>query len=419
MILPLEYLSHLNSSVIRLGLDPVKKLLASLRNPQDDYASLLIGGTNGKGSIAATAAAILREAGYRVGLYTSPHLVDLRERICVDGEMISSTDLDRTIDEVRGQVREDVTYFEFLTAVAFLYFSRRQVDVAVLEVGLGGRLDATNVVKPAASVISNISLEHQDYLGKRLSDIAREKGGIIPEGGVCITAAKQKAVLRVLEAISRERRARLYKLGRDIRVRRQPDGSFSYRGIGKNYSRLSTRLRGRHQIENTALALAALELLAGKGLAVSDVDIIRGLQKTRWEGRLEILQPHSPQLIVDGGHNPAGIAVLCRSLQEDFSYSRLILVFGVLSDKNFPLMVRKIAPLAELVILTRPESERAVPPAELEDLTRLYCNRVEVLEQPRLALRRALELARRDDLICCAGSLYLVGDIKKAFVNNS
>lgn len=417
MTLPREYLSQLNSSVIRLGLEPVKKLLASLRNPQDDYLSLLIGGTNGKGSIAATTAAILREAGYRVGLYTSPHLVDLRERICINGEMISPADLDRMIDEVRGEVREDVTYFEFLTAVAFLYFSRLKVDVAVLEVGLGGRLDATNVVKPAVSVISNISLEHQDYLGKRLSDIAREKGGIIPEGGVCITAAKQKPVLQVLEAISRERRARLYRLGRDIRVRRQRDGSFSYRGIGKDYPRLSTPLTGRHQIENTALALAALELLAEKGLAVSDRDVVRGLQKTRWEGRLEILRPHSPQLIVDGGHNPAGIAVLCRSLQEDFSYRRLILVFGVLRDKNFPLMVRKIAPLADLVILTRPESERAVPPAELKDLTKLYCNRVEVQDEPPLALRRALELAGRDDLICCAGSLYLVGAIKKAFVS--
>src|SRR3990172_4146234 len=200
MIPPREYLSQLNGSVIRLGLAPVTRLLEYLQNPQDLYASVLIGGTNGKGSIAAMTASILREAGYRVGIYTSPHLVDLRERICINGEMITGEALDALIDEVRGHVREDVTYFEVLTAVAFLHFFRMKVDIAVLEVGLGGRLDATNIVKPVASVISNISLEHREYLGNRLTDIAPEKAGIIKNKGVCITAAKQKPVLRIFDA---------------------------------------------------------------------------------------------------------------------------------------------------------------------------------------------------------------------------
>ena len=415
MTTPGDYLSQLNSSVIRLGLGPVKQLLASLQNPQDSYRSVLIGGTNGKGSIAATTAAILQAAGYRVGLYTSPHLVELGERIRVDGEMIKASNLDDLIDEVRGKLSEEITYFEFLTAVAFLYFYRRQVDVAVLEVGLGGRLDATNVVTPVVSIISNISLEHEDYLGKGLANITREKGGIIPARGVCVTAAKQKGVRGILADICRERQAKLYQLGKDIRVRRHQNGTFSYRGIKKNYPDLACSLKGRHQLENTALALAATELLGERGgLPVSDEAVYRGVQDTRWEGRLEVLQS-APQLIVDGGHNPAGITALCRALQEDFSYRRLILVFGVLRDKNYPLMLKKLVPMADLVIITKPATERAVPPSELIELAKLYCNRVEAIAEIDQALRRAQAMAAKEDLICVAGSLYLIGEIKKAF----
>ncbi|MCX5832884.1 MAG: bifunctional folylpolyglutamate synthase/dihydrofolate synthase [Deltaproteobacteria bacterium] len=415
MTTPGDYLSQLNSSIIRLGLGPVRKLLASLHNPQNRYASVLIGGTNGKGSIAATTAAIMQAAGYRVGLYTSPHLIDIRERIRVNGDMIAVNELDGLIDEVRGQVGEEITYFEFLTAVAFLYFYRRQVEVAILEVGLGGRLDATNVVIPVLSVISNISLEHGDYLGKGLANIAREKGGIIPVGGVCVTAARQKPVREILAGICLDRQAQLYQLGRDISVRRHHDGTFSYRGIKKNYPRLACSLRGRHQVENTALALAAIELLADRGgLPVSDAAVYRGMQNTRWEGRLEVLQS-DPQIIVDGGHNPAGIAVLGRALREDFSYRRLILIFGVLRDKNFQLMLKKIAPLADVVIITRPDTARAVPPGELTAAARLYCDHVEIVADTRQALYRAMAVAAREDLICVAGSLYLIGEIKQAY----
>ncbi len=412
---PRAYLAHLNSSIIRLGLEPVKNLLASLHNPQNNYASILIGGTNGKGSIAATMAAILQAAGYRVGLYTSPHLIDLRERIRVSGEMIGEKELAGYIDEVREKVgEEEVTYFEFLTAVAFLYFYRRQVEVAVLEVGLGGRLDATNVVNQAISVISNISLEHQEYLGKRLADIAREKGGIIGEGGVCVTAAKQKQVREILTGICRDRGAKLYQLGKDIRVRRRRDGTFSYQGPHNNYLRLSCQLKGRHQTENTALALATIDLLGARGLPVSEGALRQGLEMTKWEGRLEVLST-SPHVVVDGGHNPAGITVLCRALKKEFSYRRLILIFGVLRDKDFAVMLKKIAPLADMVILARPESDRAVSPNELAGMAGLYCKHVVVHDQPRRALEEARDAAGREDLICVAGSLYLIGEIKRQF----
>jgi dihydrofolate synthase/folylpolyglutamate synthase len=271
------------------------------------------------------------------------------------------------------------------------------------------------VVIPILSVISNISLEHQEYLGKGLANIAREKGGIIPAGGVCVTAAKQKLVREILAGICRDRRAKLYRLGKDISVRRYRNGTFSYQGIKKNYPRLSCSLKGRHQVENTALALAAIELLADRGgLPVSDEAVYRGMLNTRWEGRLEVLQS-APQIIVDGGHNPAGIAVLCRALQEDFSYRRLILIFGVLRDKNFALMLKKLAPLADMVIITKPETERAVSPSELIEPARLYCDHVEIVADTRQALCRAMAVAAREDLICVAGSLYLVGEIKQAY----
>ena len=204
---------------IRPGLGPVRRLLGRLGSPQQRYRSILVGGTNGKGSIAATLAAVLQAAGYRVGLYTSPHLVDFRERIRVDGAMIPEEILCRRIGQVRRANREGVTYFEFATALAFLHFARCRVDVAVLEVGMGGRLDATNVVRPELSVISNIALDHAEFLGPRLEDIALEKAGIIRRGGVCITAATQAPVLNVLEAVCRQRKARLLRVGREIRIR--------------------------------------------------------------------------------------------------------------------------------------------------------------------------------------------------------
>lgn len=412
---PLAYLSGLNSTVIRLGLKPVSRLLSRLGNPHKKYPSILIGGTNGKGSIAAMTASILRMAGLRVGRYTSPHLIDLRERINVDGSMIPSEDLRACIEEVRAHLGgEEVTYFEFLTAVAFLHFRYERVDVAVLEVGMGGRLDATNVVTPVVSVISNISLEHRSYLGNSLEEIAREKAGIIKAGGICVTAARQKKVVEVFRRASRAKGAKLYRIGSDIKVRRTGEGMFSYRGIHRQYRGLSCPLRGRHQFENAAAAIAAAEIFAAKRVAVDDRAVYQGIAGVQWEGRLEILR-HAPTLVVDGGHNPAGITVLCRALKEDFSYKRLILVFGVLDDKDYAGMLKKLLSLADSVIITRPAIGRAVSPAGLLPLVGQYRKRVRIVEKSDEALRLALNQAGKDDLVCVTGSLYLVGEVKRAF----
>lgn len=411
----LEYLSGLSSTVIRLGLGPISLLLERLNNPQQKYETILIGGTNGKGSIAAMTASILSQGGFKVGLYTSPHLIDVRERIRINGRMISLDEMDEIIGEVKKQVLEEVTYFEFLTALAFLHFYRENVDIAVLEVGMGGRLDATNVVTPGISVISNISLDHREYLGNCLKDIAREKAGIIKDGGLCISAAKQKSVVGVLEETCRERRAKLYLLGRDIKVIRRRDGAFSYRGITKTYHNLVCPLRGRHQIENAALTAGAIESMAARGFHIDESALYRGMKDTIWEGRLEILQ-QAPMLLVDGAHNPAGVSVLCRALKEFFHYKKLILLFGALSDKDYRTMLNKLVFLADRLIITRPSINRAVPPQELLQSAKRYKkNHTEIVEKPSEALQRALLTADVEDLICVTGSLYLVGEIKQAF----
>lgn len=411
---PMRYLQSLSGLGIRTDTLPLSKVLKALHHPERDYRSVLIAGTNGKGSIAAMVSAILTEAGLKTGLYTSPHLQDYRERIRINGEMISRRELRSLIEETRRNLKEDLTYFEFSTLMAFIYFSVCRVDLAVLEVGMGGRFDATNLVTPDVSVISNVSLEHREFLGKDLAAIAREKGGIIKTGGICLTAARQKSVRDVLEGICKTRQARLYRLGRDIKARRLGDGAFAYRGIAAGYQRIEVPLRGRHQIENAALAVGVAEILAAQGLPIGDRAVTEGVKATQWAGRLEVLQK-SPALVVDGAHNPAGVSALCRALAEDFSYRRLILVFGVLSDKDYGAMLKKIAPLAQRIILTRPASERAVPLSDLRARGLPYTAGSIVREDPKEALHEALRLAGEKDLVCITGSLYLVGEVRRVF----
>lgn len=411
---PLEYLHGLKSFDIRFGLGPISRLLNRLKNPQNAYGTILIGGTNGKGSIAAMVASILSRGGFRVGLYTSPHLIDVRERIKVDGNMISPKEMVEWIEEVKKQSTENITYFEFLTAIAFLYFLQKLVDVAVIEVGMGGRLDATNVVTPLVSVVSNISLDHEEYLGNRLEDIAWEKGGIIKDGGVCITAVKQRRIFAILEDICRKRGAEIYRVGRDMKVHISCDGSFSYSGIRKRYRNLVCPLKGIHQIENAAVALGVIEYISIKGFEVNDDAVFMGIRDVRWGGRLEILQ-HSPMVIVDGAHNADGATVLSKALKEEFTYRKLILIFGVLNDKDYKIMLKKLVPLADRLIVTKPDTVRTMPPEAIMKAAQSYRKQIEVVGNSFEALKQALSMADPDDLICVTGSLYLVGEIKRVF----
>ena len=410
----LEYLNRLGHRGINLGLGPTARLLQCLDNPQNHYTSILVGGTNGKGSVAAILASILEKTGKTIGLYTSPHLVDFRERIRVNGRMIAPDRLHHLIERVREEGRDDVTFFEFTTALAFLHFCLAGVDIAICEVGMGGRLDATNLVIPEASVITNVSLEHREYLGNDLPSIAWEKGGIIKEGGTCITAATQPAVIDVLEGICLDRGARLLRYGRDIKIRKTGTGKIFYRGLKETFGNLHLPLAGRHQVTNAALALAVVEILGRKGWVIDRHAVFEGMRDVRWEGRLEMLC-HDPQIIVDGAHNPAGMSALCRSLVADFSYERLICVFGVMTDKDMGGMLRKLAGIANHIILTRPREDRASQMDNLEGAAERLGVSYEIIPEAKRAVERALALAGTKDLICITGSLYLVGEIKNSF----
>ena len=408
----MAYLTGLMANGMRLDLAPFRRLLDCLGSPHLCYKTILVGGTNGKGSVAAMITSILREAGFFVALYTSPHLVDVRERIAVNGDMISTDEFAAVVSSVKAVGDPGLTYFECLTAAAFLYFQRRQVDLAVLEVGMGGRLDATNVALPLLSVITNVTLEHQQHLGRYLRDIAGEKAGIIREKGLCMTAATQNSVRETLRSRSRDLEATLLELGRDFKVRRQGnDESFSYRSPRLKMNCLRTALPGSHQLRNAALAIAAAEALGNCGYKITKQDIQTGLAGVKWPGRLEVVATN-PTVILDGAHNPAAVTVLCDALKLHFPRRKLIVIFGVLKDKNYRFMVKRLASLADILILTQPDTERAVLPEDLLSMAKTYCRRTEIATEPANAYRRALALAGPDDLICVAGSLYLVGAIK-------
>jgi dihydrofolate synthase/folylpolyglutamate synthase len=309
---------------------------------------------------------------------------------------------------------EPVTYFEFLTAVAFEYFKNQKIDIAVLEVGLGGRLDATNISHPLVSVVTNIALDHTAYLGNTLESITREKAGIIKKNGICITAARQKKVLEILENICLRRRAKLCCLGRDIKIKKQKNGFFTYRGLCRNIKNLTIPLRGDHQISNAAVALATIELCTKRGFYIDDTAIHTGLKNTCWEARMEILQDH-PLFLLDGAHNPAGIEALCRSLKKDFPCHRLILIFGSLADKDYQRMLKKIVPLAKIIILTQLKTRRTAQVADISETVKKMGYTAIVTETVSQAIKQALDLAKKQDLICATGSFYLAGEVKQAF----
>jgi dihydrofolate synthase / folylpolyglutamate synthase len=411
---PYTYLHGLEKMGIRMDLDAVRKTLRALGNPEITYPSILIAGTNGKGSVAAMTASMLSAGGFSVGLYTSPHLIEARERIRVGNIMIPERDFGESMHAVDAHLTEALTYFELLTVLAFHYFRQKKIDIAVLEVGMGGRLDATHAVEPSVAVISQLALDHQEYLGKRLKDIAGEKAAIIPARGTCITGVIQMSARQVIMDACRERKAALLRMGGEIRIYRHRDGTFSYRSPARSYARLQCGLIGAHQQTNAALAVAAVEAMAVKGFKVSEDALREGLGKVKWEGRLEVLQ-QAPVLLLDGAHNPAGIGSLCRALRDKFSFHHLIVLFGVLRDKHYTAMISRLSVAQPLMILTEPPNERAIPPAELLPIARAVLQRVDVIRSPVEALKYAFSLAREDDLICVTGSLYLVGEIKKTF----
>ena len=416
----LHYLYGLQKMGVKLGLTNIRRLLELLGDPQREFCSVHVAGSNGKGSTCAQLAAILQAAGFKVGLYTSPHLVDFSERIKVDGAPVARERVAQLSERLRELVAGSSffrrggaypTFFEMVTAMAFEHFRREGVDVAVLETGMGGRLDATNVVCPRLSIITNISLEHCSFLGDTLAAIATEKAGIVKEGVPLLTAVSQPEALRQIEQVCDRRGAPLHRLQREVELRlkrRWPRPLFDLQTPVGCLQDLSLNLLGDFQLQNAALAVRAAQLLAESGLAVGESAIRRGLEKSDWPGRLQLVG-RSPWLLLDGAHNPAAVEQLLHELSL-FSHKRLLVVLGLMQDKEAARIVSLFARAADVLIFTRADIPRALAPrqlaAEVEDFSG------QVLQVPSVprALRQALTLAGSEDLVCLTGSLYLVGE---------
>jgi len=400
---------------IKFGLSSTLRLLKRLGLNYQRGRYLHIAGTNGKGSVAAMLSAILARAGYPVGLFTSPHLVEFQERYRLRDEEVSEAGLLALINEVRAAVdeTEPPTFFEFAAVMAFLYFLRNGADPIILETGMGGRLDATNIVHPLVSVITNISMDHQDYLGDSLLAIAGEKAGIIKPGAPLVTSARQKQVVRLLQSRCQELGAPLYLGGVDFRTRGLK-GRFDYQGLELRLDRLSLSLTGRHQYRNAALALAVVELLRRDGFSISEEAIRGGLKMTRWPGRLEQVA-QDPRVLLDGAHNPAAARALAQTLKQTHLNGRLIMVLGIMADKDLKTILARLLPLAQVVIFTQPRYFRAATPQDLAARAQPY--NLETLTVPRVAeaVRRAQSLAGPQDKIVVTGSLYTVGEAKEYF----
>ena len=400
---------------IILELDTIRGILNALGNPQNNFACIHVAGTNGKGSVASALSSILNESGYKVGLYTSPHLVRFNERICINNRQISDADVVKSYKAVQ-QVHHgnrSPTFFEFATAMALYEFGRQSVDWAVIETGMGGRFDATNVIQPAISIITNISMEHRDYLGNTLARITREKAGIIKQGAPVVTAIKQKQAQAVVLRIAAKKSAPLYILGKNFKVRRQGAGEFSYYGIENTWHNMRTGLLGRYQVENAALAIAACELLHKDKAEIPRKNIRVGLTKTRWPGRLEIVSD-SPLVILDGAHNLIAARNLANYLSENLAHRCITLVVGILDDKPYEAMLKSLLSVCARAIITRAKTDRALAPQRLYAAAEKIISDVTIIPEVAAAARQAVETAGPDDVICIAGSLYVVGEAKEA-----
>ena len=411
----LETMYGLKRFGIKLGLGTIQKILSGLGNPHRQFRCIHVAGTNGKGSIASGLAAILKSCGFRTGLYTSPHLVRFNERIRIDGHEIADDNVvaaHEAVKRVSAGSREP-TFFEFATAMALYEFGRQQVDWAVIETGMGGRLDATNVVQPAVSIISNISIEHKEYLGNSIAQVAGEKGGIIKPATPVVTGATQKDALIVLEDIAAARSAPFYRLGKHFRTRRTSEDTFTYYGVEQVWRAMRTNLTGSYQTSNAALALAACEQLLHQGKPLNAACIRKGLAQAIWPGRLEVIQD-KPLVIFDGAHNLIAARNLAKYIVRHIKDKKITLVTGILDDKPYAAMLKSLLPLCERVILTQPAIDRALPAETLQKVAKEYLDNIEVIPDVGIAVRRAIDTTAPEDAVCVAGSLYLVGDAKKA-----
>ncbi|HKZ23321.1 MAG TPA: folylpolyglutamate synthase/dihydrofolate synthase family protein [Thermoplasmata archaeon] len=413
----LDRLYKLERFGIKLGLDNIRRLLSLLGDPHRGLKVLHVTGTNGKGSVCAYAASVLRSAGYRVGLYTSPHLIRFNERIRVDGEPIADADVLRLWAGMEPAIRamtteraiDHPTFFEITTAMALQYFRERAIDIAVVEVGMGGRMDATNVVDGLVSVVTRIDLEHTEHLGKSVERIAREKVGIIKPSARAVTL--DQAALPIIEARCREVHAPLTVVGRDVRAERR---SFDLRGQRVRVTgafdpvEVRTPLLGSFQVENVAVAVGALVALRDTGMSISEDAIRTGIEQVRWPGRLDLVRS-APRVFVDGAHNEPAARALAGAVAELLQPPRVRLVVGILNDKDLGGIAAALGPLASQVYACRPKTHRAYPPDEVAAAFRTFAP-VAVIPSVAEAIDAAMTSAHPDDAILITGSIYTAGE---------
>lgn len=410
------YLSARTRLGIKFGLAGIRALTAALGHPERAYPCLLVAGTNGKGSVVAYVDAVLRASGLRVGRYTSPHLLRVNERMTVGGREISRAKLEAAVTRVRqaadrlvraGRLSDHPTYFEAVTAAAFDHFRRERVEVAVLEVGMGGRLDATNICRPLASAIVSIAQDHQAYLGRSLAAIAREKAGVLRRGRSTVLGPLPASARRVVAQEAERLGAEWVEARSGVGVQEGPRG-FAIVTPACTYRNLRP-LSGRHQLDNLLVALRLLEEAAAAGLPVDWRRLPGAIARTRWPGRLQWI-PGRPRLLLDGAHNPAGAKALAEYLRPRGSF---VLVFGAMGDKDLGGLAGVLFPLASNIVLTRPAIERAATPEEIAMRAGALARRAYREPDPAKALALARRLAGPDSFVVVAGSLYLVGEVMK------
>jgi dihydrofolate synthase/folylpolyglutamate synthase len=408
----LDWIYHLRGGVIDLRLDRMAQALALFGHPERRFPAFHIAGTNGKGSTAAMLHRILSLAGYRTGLYTSPHLVSFTERIRIGEQEISPEEvvsLAAEIKERTGRAAVALTFFEIVTVMAFVFFARRQIDVGVIEVGLGGRLDATNLVLPLVTLITTIAMDHEAFLGSDLLSIGREKAGIIKPAIPVVCGGVPAEVAALIKEIAGEKKSPSHFLGVDFNFSLKKERCFDYKGMTQNLKDVAVALHGRHQCANAALALAALEL-ADSSFPVTEKQKRAGLESVQWPGRFEILHEH-PWIILDGAHNGEGVHALADTLDEFGRGRKIKLLFAAMQDKDWRTMLSVLLPKIHELVLTRVAMERSAEPAQIAGhLGGTFPCRV--IPDAAAALRMLTAEAGAQDVILAAGSLYLLGEVR-------
>lgn len=419
-----EKLSKYKYDIPNFNLDRMERLLDSVGNPHHGLKAIHIAGTKGKGSTAIMIASMLKELGLRAGLFTSPHLVHLEERISIDGEMIPEDDVRSLLGELRPYIEKErlanmklsPTFFEIITALALLYFSRKNVDIAILEVGMGGRLDSTNVVHPNVSVITSLGFDHTDKLGTTLARIASEKAGIIKEGVPVVSSEQPREALAVIESTCREKNSRLHIVGRDIKILNSSTlANLGFAGLqcsiktpAHSYKNLFLSLSGKHQLLNCAAALGVIGILSEQGMVeIKDGLIRHALAHVRCPARVEVIS-QNPLMVLDVAHTVESIKALKQALQSNFKFKQLTILIGLSEDKDIDGILAEIVTFADRIIFTRSDNPRAVSPSELAKRAHALCNKdYQTVNNIENALAEVKRIAKAGDLFCITGSFYI------------